>query len=73
MNHDVRCGAGDLDSLRPEVADFYAERGTLVIDESRDQDSTDLQKCISHIRERPRPAGAAEPLILAAGARVLGF
>lgn len=51
------------------MASFYSERGAAVIDLSHDQDSTDLQKCIVHITERPKPDGAAEPMILAAGVR----
>lgn len=61
--------AGDLDSIKPEVSRFYSEHSATVIDESHDQESTDLQKCIKHITERPRPPGAAAPIILAAGIR----
>lgn len=40
---------GDLDSIRPEVKAFYQGLGTKVVDESHDQDTTDLHKCISYI------------------------
>ncbi|KAK2990616.1 hypothetical protein RJ640_019896 [Escallonia rubra] len=40
---------GDMDSIRTEVLDFYANLGTKTIDESHDQDTTDLHKCVSHI------------------------
>lgn len=40
---------GDLDSIRPEVAAHYRDRGTQVLDLSHDQDSTDLQKCVDYI------------------------
>ncbi|AEC10463.1 unnamed protein product [Arabidopsis thaliana] len=41
---------GDMDSIRRDVLDFYVYWGTKVIDESHDQDTTDLDKCISYIR-----------------------
>ncbi|CAL8469390.1 g8931 [Coccomyxa elongata] len=37
---------GDLDSIRPEVLDFYKQLGSRIVDLSNDQDTTDLQKCI---------------------------
>eukprot|EP00347_Sterkiella_histriomuscorum_P000162 403376935 len=37
---------GDLDSIREDVKEFYESQGTLIIDKSDDQDSTDLQKCL---------------------------
>lgn len=40
---------GDLDSIRPEVKAFYEGIGTIVVDESHDQDTTDLHKCISYV------------------------
>lgn len=43
---------GDLDSIRPEVRDFYAGLGTTIVDESHDQDSTDLFKCISYVKDK---------------------
>lgn len=43
---------GDLDSIRPEVKNFYAALGTKIIDESHDQDTTDLHKCISYIKDK---------------------
>ena len=54
---------GDLDSIRPEVAEFYARRGAEVVDESHDQDSTDLQKCLKSVTER----GLEHATVLAAG------
>jgi thiamine pyrophosphokinase len=41
---------GDMDSIRRDVLDFYINLGTKVIDESHDQDTTDLDKCILYIR-----------------------
>lgn len=40
---------GDLDSIRPEVKEFYQELGTRVVDESHDQDTTDMHKCVLYI------------------------
>jgi len=42
---------GDLDSIRPDVRDFYADLGTSIIDESHDQDTTDLHKCVVFIKD----------------------
>ncbi|KAK7259343.1 hypothetical protein RIF29_24947 [Crotalaria pallida] len=42
---------GDMDSIRTEVLDFYSEMGTKIIDESHDQDTTDLHKCVTYIRD----------------------
>ena len=64
-----RFPAGDLDSIKPEVSSFYSERGAKVVDESYDQDSTDLQKCLNHISDLTKTSGADEPTIIAAGAR----
>ncbi|OIV95368.1 hypothetical protein TanjilG_14522 [Lupinus angustifolius] len=59
---------GDMDSIRKEVLDFYVEQGTKIIDESHDQDSTDLHKCVRHICE-VMPKNDKSPLcILVAGA-----
>ncbi|CAK0784158.1 hypothetical protein CVIRNUC_007361 [Coccomyxa viridis] len=61
---------GDLDSIRPDVLKYYSSHGTQVIDESEDQDSTDLQKCINCalalIASRPEQLHGAS--IFAAGA-----
>ncbi|RUP44167.1 thiamine pyrophosphokinase [Jimgerdemannia flammicorona] len=42
---------GDLDSLRPEIQEYYRERGTL-IEQLHAQDSTDFMKCVALVRER---------------------
>ncbi|KAH9327288.1 hypothetical protein KI387_007466, partial [Taxus chinensis] len=42
---------GDLDSIRPEVLEFYANMGSTILDESYDQDTTDLHKCVAFIRD----------------------
>ena len=40
---------GDLDSIRPDVRAYYQKQGIPIVDLSHDQDSTDLQKCVSYI------------------------
>jgi thiamine pyrophosphokinase len=42
---------GDLDSVRPEVKEYYSNMGTQIVDESHDQDTTDLHKCVAFITE----------------------
>ncbi|CAL5229999.1 g13437 [Coccomyxa viridis] len=61
---------GDLDSIRPDVLDYYSKLGTQVVDESGDQDSTDLQKCIACAHEliASRPGDLQGASIFAAGA-----
>jgi thiamine pyrophosphokinase len=47
---------GDMDSIRPEVMEYYSNLGANVVDESHDQDTTDLHKCVSFItRNLPAP------------------
>lgn len=41
---------GDLDSIRQDVRQAYVRNGVPVTDLSDDQDSTDLDKCIQHVR-----------------------
>ena len=38
--------AGDLDSVRGEVKEYYSRHGVEIVDLSHDQDTTDLMKCI---------------------------
>ena len=45
---DAICG--DMDSIRPDVLQFYRSHNVPVIDRSEDQDSTDTQKCIEYLR-----------------------
>ncbi|XP_016556196.1 thiamine pyrophosphokinase 2 isoform X2 [Capsicum annuum] len=40
-----------MDSIRTEVLDYYKSLGTKIIDESQDQDTTDLHKCVACIRD----------------------
>ncbi|KAL0697240.1 hypothetical protein Bca4012_053362 [Brassica carinata] len=57
-----------MDSIRPDVLDFYVSLGTKVIDESHDQDTTDLDKCISYIRHSTLNQESSKLQILATGA-----
>ncbi|GLT70508.1 hypothetical protein SLA2020_425830 [Shorea laevis] len=59
---------GDMDSIRSEVLDFYTTLGTKVVDESHDQDTTDLHKCVSYIRDFTTDLDKSNLCILVAGA-----
>lgn len=59
---------GDMDSIRAEVLDFYAKLGCLTIDESHDQDTIDLHKCISHISNLTPESEKPNLCILVTGA-----
>ncbi|XP_038681233.1 thiamine pyrophosphokinase 1-like isoform X1 [Tripterygium wilfordii] len=59
---------GDMDSVRTEVLDFYAGLGTRIVDESHDQDTTDLHKCVAFIRDCTPDLEKANLCILVAGA-----
>uniref|UniRef100_A0A7C8ZST0 Thiamine pyrophosphokinase n=2 Tax=Opuntia streptacantha TaxID=393608 RepID=A0A7C8ZST0_OPUST len=59
---------GDMDSIRREVLDFYSNLGSNTIDESHDQDTTDLHKCISHICNLTPESEKPNLCILVAGA-----
>lgn len=59
---------GDMDSVREDVLGFYANLGTEVVDESQDQDTTDLHKCIEYIRDFTSDIDKSNICILVAGA-----
>ncbi|KAK8960898.1 hypothetical protein KSP40_PGU005686 [Platanthera guangdongensis] len=42
---------GDMDSIRGEVMDYYSDLGVKIVDESHDQDTTDLHKCIAFVSD----------------------
>ncbi|CAK9209311.1 unnamed protein product [Sphagnum troendelagicum] len=42
---------GDLDSIRPNVKECYSKMGTTIIDQTNDQETTDLHKCVIYIRD----------------------
>ncbi|GMQ00061.1 hypothetical protein CsSME_00047294 [Camellia sinensis var. sinensis] len=59
---------GDMDSIRTEVLDFYRNLGTKIVDESQDQDTTDLHKCVALICEDTPTVDKSNLCILVAGA-----
>ncbi|RKP14127.1 thiamine pyrophosphokinase, partial [Piptocephalis cylindrospora] len=58
---------GDLDSARPEVLEYYAEKGSM-ISEVKDQDSTDFQKSITLIQDLEGAENEGRCRIMALGA-----
>ncbi|CAL0316197.1 unnamed protein product [Lupinus luteus] len=59
---------GDMDSIQTEVLDFYKKLGTKIIDESQDQDTTDLHKCITYILNLTPDVDKSKLCILVVGA-----
>ncbi|PSR85995.1 Thiamine pyrophosphokinase [Actinidia chinensis var. chinensis] len=59
---------GDMDSVRQEVIDFYANLGTKIVDASDDQDTTDLHKCVAYICDSTPNLEKSNLCILVAGA-----
>lgn len=59
---------GDLDSIRPEVREFYDNLGSTILDESHDQDTTDLHKCIAFIRDCTPDLEKSNLILLIVGA-----
>ncbi|KAI8379776.1 thiamine pyrophosphokinase, partial [Radiomyces spectabilis] len=52
FKHDQQTlNKGDLDSIRPDVKDFYASKNVKITRVS-DQDSTDFMKCVDLLREK---------------------
>ena len=62
---------GDLDSLRPEIRHFYEGLGVHIIDNSADQDTTDLQKCLAWVREQQADKLSKCQVVVAGGAAAL--
>jgi len=58
---------GDLDSIKDEVRQYYAQLGTEIKDLSHDQDTTDLQKCLTELEHRFSTHQLAEITIVVAG------
>ncbi|XP_023547604.1 thiamine pyrophosphokinase 1-like isoform X2 [Cucurbita pepo subsp. pepo] len=57
-----------MDSIRTEVLDFYAKQGTKIFDESEDEDTTDLHKCVAYILQSMPNLEESNLCILVAGA-----
>ena len=62
---------GDLDSIRPEIRHFYEGLGVHIIDNSDDQDTTDLQKCLAWVREQQAEELSKCQIVVAGGATAL--
>jgi Thiamin pyrophosphokinase, catalytic domain len=54
---------GDLDSLRPDVAAFYKERGTDIM-EAHSQDHNDFEKCILELQARAGSDAASTTVVV---------
>ncbi|PKA58436.1 thiamine pyrophosphokinase [Apostasia shenzhenica] len=59
---------GDMDSIRSEVMSFYSDLGVKIVDESHDQDTTDLHKCINFISDCTAFSDKANLRVLVVGA-----
>ncbi|KAI4387645.1 hypothetical protein MLD38_000063 [Melastoma candidum] len=59
---------GDMDSVRTGVLEFYKGLGTKIVDESHDQDTTDLHKCIIYLRDFTSGLDQSNLCILVVGA-----
>ncbi|KAJ7977550.1 Thiamine pyrophosphokinase [Quillaja saponaria] len=59
---------GDMDSIRTDVLEFYSNLGTKIVDESHDQDTTDLHKCVKYICDFTSNIDKSALCILIAGA-----
>lgn len=59
---------GDMDSIRPDVLSFYRNLGTKIVDNSDDQDTTDLHKCITYVCDFVSDEDKPNLCILVAGA-----
>ncbi|XP_006655244.1 thiamine pyrophosphokinase 3-like [Oryza brachyantha] len=59
---------GDLDSIRQEVKEYYSDMGTAIVDESHDQDTTDLHKCVAFVTENLAIPNKSNLCILVLGA-----
>jgi len=58
---------GDLDSIKDEVRQYYAQLGTEIKDLSHDQNTTDLQKCLTELEHRFSEQELADITIVVAG------
>ncbi|KAI3760032.1 hypothetical protein L1987_50420 [Smallanthus sonchifolius] len=59
---------GDMDSIRPDVLNFYRNLGTQIVNNSDDQDTTDLHKCITYVLDVVSDDEKSNLCILVAGA-----
>ncbi|CAG8459263.1 7350_t:CDS:2 [Ambispora gerdemannii] len=54
---------GDIDSLRPDVAEYYKSKGTEIKGNPQDQDTTDFQKCIALLSLKEQEASLEYDII----------
>ncbi|KAG0478519.1 hypothetical protein HPP92_013238 [Vanilla planifolia] len=59
---------GDMDSIRPDVKDYYSDLGVQLLDESHDQETTDLHKCIAYVCDFPPILDKSNLRVLVVGA-----
>ncbi|XP_078439531.1 thiamine pyrophosphokinase1 isoform X2 [Wolffia australiana] len=59
---------GDMDSVREEILEFYANMGTEIINLSQDQNTTDLHKCVALICSRMPEVNNSNLAVLVTGA-----
>ena len=41
---------GDFDSIKPDIKNYYEQRGVKIF-HNKDQDTTDLEKCVYYVFE----------------------
>eukprot|EP00892_Ulva_mutabilis_P005071 jgi/Ulvmu1/2936/UM149_0015.1 len=60
---------GDLDSLSDHVQKFYEGMGVEVVDLRTDEDTTDLDKCLKHVKQKlPEHESHSSDLVVVVGA-----
>ncbi|KAF9048716.1 thiamine pyrophosphokinase [Panaeolus papilionaceus] len=57
---------GDLDSIRPDVRQFYQSIGVPIVQDSN-QDATDLMKCVDALKQREQAEGTRYQIVLLGG------
>ncbi|KAG0589818.1 hypothetical protein M758_1G047000 [Ceratodon purpureus] len=68
LRHKPDVIKGDLDSIRADVRDYYSKMGTTIIDQSHDQDTTDLHKCMRFIKDSTPELDKTQIKVLVVGA-----
>ena len=58
---------GDLDSIRPEVQEYYQSHHEIILQKDSDQNTTDLQKCLKLFMTGEIYGHFEEPLIICGG------
>lgn len=68
LRHKPDVIKGDLDSIRADVTDFYSKLGAKIIDQSHDQETTDLHKCLRFIKDSTPELDKSKLKVLVVGA-----